>query len=461
MLMYFEYGTISLQMRKFLKPLAVSLALLFFLSFLFSFSFAEEINQNAAQKRREELQRQLDNMENQIESYRQVIQQKQTESSSLERDIAILDVKIKKAKLEIRKLDIEIERLKTGINQKSGQIKGIIIKRDKEKDSLAELIRKNNEMDSASLAEVVLGYEKLSDFFVVEDTLEPIHDLIQKSLDEISRAKIQLEKEKDDLEERQDEQAKLRTAQERDRKKVTANEEEKKNILKVTKGVEKTYQIVMKARQKDAANIRSQLFLLSGSPSISFEKAVEYANAVWNTLKIRPAFLLGIIREESNLGANIGKGNWKEDLSHPKCAAQRDAFVKITSELGLDPDLMPVSKRQSYGYCGGAMGPAQFMPITWWNPAKDTGYKKLVAKITGKNLPSPWDPKDAFMAAGLLLKDNGAADGGYDAERRAALRYLAGSNWKKSAYSFYGDDVMEFAADYQEQIDIINKMVSR
>lgn len=442
-------------MSKIFKPLIALLALLFFLSFLFSFSFAEEINKNAAQKRREELQRQLDNMESQIEGYRQIIQRKQTESSSLERDIAIFDAKIKKAKLEIQKLDVEIERLKTGINQKSGQIKGAIIKRDKEKDSLAELIRKNNEMDSASLAEVVLGYEKMSDFFVVEDTLEPIHDLVQKSLDEISRAKIQLEKERDDLEERQNEQAKLKIAQERERKKLTVNEEEKKNILKTTKGVEKTYQIVMKARQKDAASIRSQLFLLSGSPSISFEKAVEYANEVWNTLKIRPAFLLGVIREESNLGANVGKGNWKNDLSHPKCVAQRDAFVKITSELGLDPDLMPVSKRQSYGYCGGAMGPAQFMPTTW------QGYKKSITKITGKDIPSPWNPKDAFMAAGLLLKDNGAAEGGYDAERRAALRYLAGSNWKKSAYSFYGDDVMEFAADYQEQIDIINKMVSR
>ena len=44
------------------------------------------------------------------------------------------------------------------------------------------------------------------------------------------------------------------------------------------------------------------------------KKAVEYANLVWKMLKVRPAFLLGVIREESNLGANVGKGNWKEDL---------------------------------------------------------------------------------------------------------------------------------------------------
>ena len=443
----------SLLMSMFPKQLCVSLVFLFFISF--NLSLAEEINQNAAKEMREELQKKLDNLDSQIGTLDSVIQQKRTESASLERDIAIFDAKIKKAKLEIQRRDAEIVKTKTGISQKSEQIITLSAKSEKKKDSLAELIRKNNEMDSTGLAEIILGYQKMSDFFVTEDTLEPIHRLIQDTLDEIRATKKQTEKEKDDLTERQAEQVQLKAAQERERKKLAANEAEKKNILKITQGVEKGYQAIMALKQKDAATIRSQLFLLSGSPSISFEKAVEYANLVWNKLKVRPAFLLGVIREESNLGANVGKGNWKEDLAHPNCAKQRKAFVQITSELGLDPDLLPVSKKVWYGYCGGAMGPAQFMPTTWLL------YKKGISNITGNNPPNPWNPKDAFVASGLLLKDNGAAAGGYAAERKAALKYLAGSNWNKKAYAFYGNDVMEFAADYQEQIDIINKMASR
>jgi len=440
-------------MSMFPKQLCVSLVFLFFISF--NLSLAEEINQNAAKEMREELQKKLDNLDSQIGTLDSVIQQKRTESASLERDIAIFDAKIKKAKLEIQRRDAEIVKTKTGISQKSEQIITLSAKSEKKKDSLAELIRKNNEMDSTGLAEIILGYQKMSDFFVTGDTLEPIHRLIQDTLDEIKTTKKQTEKEKDDLAEYQAEQVQLKAAQERERKKLAANEAEKKNILKITQGVEKGYQAIMALKQKDAATIRSQLFLLSGSPSISFEKAVEYANLVWNKLKVRPAFLLGVIREESNLGANVGKGNWKEDLAHPNCAKQRKAFVQITSELGLDPDLLPVSKKVWYGYCGGAMGPAQFMPTTWLL------YKKGISNITGNNPPNPWNPKDAFVASGLLLKDNGAAAGGYAAERKAALKYLAGSNWNKKAYAFYGNDVMEFAADYQEQIDIINKMASR
>ena len=64
------------------------------------------------------------------------------------------------------------------------------------------------------------------------------------------------------------------------------------------------------------------------------------------------------------------------------------------------------------------------------------------------------------MAAGLYLSDLGADLGTRKAERKSALKYLAGANWNKPSVRFYGDDVMEFAAEYQEQIDIINKMAS-
>src|SRR3990167_8491897 len=145
-------------MSKFFKPLIVLLAS--FVFFHFTPSLAEEVNQNATKERREELQKQLDNLDSQIGALDSIIQQKRTESASLERDIAIFDAKIKKAKLEIQRRDAEISKTKTGISQKSEQIITLSAKSEKKKDSLAELIRKNNEMDSTGLAEIVLGNQK-------------------------------------------------------------------------------------------------------------------------------------------------------------------------------------------------------------------------------------------------------------------------------------------------------------
>jgi hypothetical protein len=426
-----------------------SILLVIFLLVEGRLTIANEGDSNAIVKKRAELENELKKIETEIDKYKNLIENKQRESTTLERDISIIDAKVQKARLEIKARNLTIEGLKDDIDEKSKNIDSLIKKEEEEKKSLAELIRRVNEFDMVSPIELVLGYNNFSDFFVDMDSFDLIQGKMEDYFQDIKSTKNMTEKEKEDLESKKSEEEGLRTLQELEKKRSEQIENEKKKILKVTKGKEKEYQKVLSGRQKDAATIRSQLFILTGSPSIPFEKAVEYANFAYRATGVRPAFLLGVIAEESNLGANVGKGNWKTDMANSQCTKQREAFVKITNELGLNPDLMPVSKKAWYGYCGGAMGPAQFMPTTWQL------YKSGVSSLTGHNPPNPWDPQDAFVAASLLLKDNGAVGGGSVAERRAALKYLAGSNWNKKSYSFYGDDVMELAAKYQEQINII------
>ena len=110
--------------------------------------------------------------------------------------------------------------------------------------------------------------------------MEPIHRLIQDTLDEIRSTKKQTEKEKEDLTEYKDEQLQLKEVQERERKKLTVKQTEKTNLLKATNGVEKGYQTVMALKQKEAAKIRSALFALRDTAEIPFGKALEYANLV-------------------------------------------------------------------------------------------------------------------------------------------------------------------------------------
>lgn len=417
--------------------------------FLFSVVFAQEADPGAVAQRRQQLEEELKNLETQIGDLSSNIENLQRQATTLQRDIAIYDAQIAKAKLEIKARNLNISRLIEEIDERSRLVDALLEKINREKASLAELLRRQNELDSIPLIEVVLGYERLSDFFSDSDNFESIQKAVQHSFEEIQQTKISTEQEKEQLQNQKSEEMELRNLQVLEKQREEQAKAEKNNLLKITSGKEKEYQKILSQRQKDAATIRSQLFILRGSPAIPFEKALEYANAVSKITGVRPAFLLGVIAEESNLGANVGTGNWKNELAHYSCAKQREAFVELTASLGFDPDLMPVSKKAWYGYCGGAMGPAQFMPTTWQL------YENRIGQITGHNPPNPWDPFDAFAAAALLLKDNGAVSGDYTSERNAALKYLAGSKWKKSAYSFYGDDVMALAAKYQEQINIL------
>lgn len=442
--------------------IALSAAAVIFLSFIFYRpAMAEESNSDAVIRRRQQLEEELAQLESQIDAYRLTIEEKQREATTLERDISILDAEINKAKLEIKARDLSIATLAEGISTRSRLISTLLLKIEQEKASLAELLRRINELDSTSLAEVVLAYQNLSEFFSDVDNFDSIQEAVQTSFEEIKNTKASAEEEKKELENKKSEEMELRYLQALEKKRKEEAEANKKDLLKITKGKEQEYQKIMASRQKDASTIRSQLFMLRGSPAIPFEKALEYANAVSKITGIRPAFLLGVIAEESELGANLGSGNWKTDMYdcylklgyRTSAEKQKDAFLALTASLGFNPDLMPVSGKPCYGKscsgCGGAMGPAQFMPTTW------NLYVDRISRIMGHNPPNPWDPFDAFAAAALLLKDNGAVSGNYTSERNAALKYLAGSNWKKSAYAFYGDDVMALAAKYQEMINIL------
>jgi len=81
-----------------------------------------------------------------------------------------------------------------------------------------------------------------------------------------------------------------------------------------------------------------------------------------------------------------------------------------------------------------------------------------IGALTGNNPPNPYNPADAFMAAGVLLGENGATAKTRAAERLASLRYFAGwANASKASYAFYGDEVMALADGYQQQIDVLDK----
>jgi len=95
------------------------------------------------------------------------------------------------------------------------------------------------------------------------------------------------------------------------------------------------------------------------------------------------------------------------------------------------------------------MGPAQFIPSTWQL------YAARIARAIGGGKANPWDPRTATFATAIYMADLGADDQTAAAERRAALRYFAGSHWQNPSYGFYGDQVMDKAAGFQSQITIL------
>jgi membrane-bound lytic murein transglycosylase B len=399
-----------------------------------------------------------------IDSVQGVLNVEKQKSATFASEIATLNAKISKAQLEIKKRNAGIEGLTSDISVKSKTIDSLSVRIENEKQSLAQLIKKTEEIDSYSLAEVVLSDKKISDFFGDLDSFQFIQDEISESLVRVSDAKTQTEEQKKALEEKKNKEIDLRKAQEVEKKRIEANEAEKQRLLKVTKGNEAAYQKDLKEKQKRAAEIRATLFALRDTGEIPFGKALDYANIVSKSTGIRPAFLLAIFQQESGFGKSQGSCFLKDPVTGSGVGKNtgtpfsdvmkptRDVapFLDLMQRLGRDPYTTPVSCPQTGGY-GGAMGPAQFIPSTW------ILFEKRIERALGIETSDPWFARDAFMAAGIYLTDLGARPDSYTSERNAACRYFSGKKCADSSWaSTYGSQVMSKAEVLQATIDSLN-----
>jgi peptidoglycan hydrolase CwlO-like protein len=435
-----------------------------FVSAPYVFSNLVEGAQRQVSEQEIQLEQKLKELEKQIEEYEKGIQNTRREKQSLQRDISLLENQIKKLELQIKATDLQIRRLTSKIRDTQSAIYESQLKIARHKESLAASIQELHENDQVSILEMILSGNSIADFFEKINSLYSLHVRAQAELDQVYALKKVLEDQNNALLETKEEQVALLLIQQSQKSEVDENKKLKTRLLALTQGKESLYQELKKKTERTAAEIRAQLFRLRGGGQLSFGEAYEFAKLASALTGVRPALIMAVLSQESALGKNIGQCRLKDTSSgitvgintgrefptgmHP--TRDLPVFLSITEELKLSPLSMPVScPILTDGAYGGAMGIAQFLPSTWML------YKNRIASIVG-HTPSPWDPKDAFVAAALYLADVGATSQTYEAERQAAAKYYAGSRWRIFLRS-YGDRVMSLAEDFQEQIDILER----
>ena len=429
--------------------------------FYFLFSNFSFISAQTPQEERQTLEKELNDLEEKIGQFDKDINKTEQEKKTLKNQISLIKNKIQKLDLQIQQSSLMIRDISFQVKDTEGSIEKTTDKIEDSKQKLASLLRLIYEEDQKSLIEVLLSEPDLSVFFNNLMNLESLNSKSQDILKNIKTFKSDLENQKEALDDEKTDLEKVNKIQILQKKESEETRKEKDQLLKLT---EVQYQKIVKEKgeaEKRAREIRARIFDLIGVPKApTFGEAYEIAKYVESITSVRPALLLAVMTQESNIGKNVGQCYLKNSstgagvVSYNSLAVakvmnpKRDIppFLNITAELGRDPFSTPVSCPMSYGW-GGAMGPAQFIPSTW------VLYKSEVKAISGK--ADPWDIRDAFLAAGLYLADYGAAKKNYNDEWRSAMIYFSGST--NSKYRFYGDSVMRIARGYEDDIEAIEK----
>jgi len=387
-------------------------------------------------------------------------------SSQLQQGIADLNYKITQIQLQIKAKNAQIKQLgdtivvKTNyINQLSNQVNDIDI-------SISKMLRDLYSLDNSSIIDALLSSKSLSSFFIDTDTYSTINQKLQSLIQQLTGVKQTSEQEKKDLQTQQATASKLKYEQEQAKTTTTNLKSEQQTLLSITKNQESTYQNLIAQKEALKNQIRNKLFRTASGEEISFGDALKIIQPYESTIGVSSALILAVLFQESaidsTIGKNIGKCFYNQASS---CVVgktvmsdtQKPSYLQIMSNLNLNPNTSPIScaicRDGSYG---GAMGPAQFMPLTW------AGIAQRVSNLIGVAYPSPFENLAAFTASAVLLKDNQTRCQTAFSKRNdiwscSAAKYygglsLAGSKLSSSMRYGYGSSVLARALQFEKDI---------
>ncbi len=452
------------------RRLLATLFTLFFVCFFLLSFFVAITTTLHAESSREQLEKELQGLENQIKALQGTITQTQAQKTSLSKDIILLSQKIEQSKLKIKSHDTTIKRLSLTISEKDRNIKTLDDKIEREKNSLSQIMRKTEYIDTYTVLDFAFQSKGLSSFYSDIDTFSTLKRSLSQSFADIQSTQSDIEGVKADLEYAKDEEQAKKLAQEREKKNVESNQKEKNSLLTITKNQEVEYKKVLVNRQKEAAQIRDRLFALRDISAISFGQAYDYSVSASKSTGVKPALIMAILMQESALGIDVGacyiadkntgdgvsikSGVSKPRVMHPT----RDIppFFSILSRIGRTAEKTPVScwipiysKGNPIGW-GGAMGPSQFIPSTW------VLFEERIKSATGSSIADPWNPAHAITATAMYLADLGASSGTESGERNAACKYYSGRSCATTKEGAgYGNSVMKKMYAMQKDIDTL------
>jgi len=369
----------------------------------------------------------------------------QTAITKLKSKIKGLEADINQGKVMVKDLNLQITDTQVSINRTSTDIQDA-------QNQIAVILRSVYEEDQKP-SFVILLEGDLSDFFGNLAYLDSLNSKVSDLLDNTKNLKSYLEGQQIKMSDNLTQLQKTIALQTLLKKQNEQNQQQQNQYLKLT---EAQYQQQLKDKQlaeQNSAKIKAQLFQVVGiTKAPTFGEAINIAKDVSGLVSIRPAFLLAVISQESALGRvvgnclltdiNTGAGKktstgaympkvFNKNGYHPNDLSY---FLQITSSVGRDPLNSMIS---CDGF--GSMGPAQFLPATWWlfiNRLKD----KL------GHTADPWVVRDAFVASALYLSDLQAR---YKTEALAAQRY----NGSGAAAVNYSKMVIRRATCIQDFID--------
>lgn len=428
--------------KKYVFVLVWALALPAFLLAQISFWSLGVYAQDDSSTKDEEIKDSISDLEKKLKK-------EQAEKAKLEQNLGQIQSSVYSTQKQINQTKSAINETGETISRKEAEISQISDRIVFQKEVLKSVLQQMYYAKQQPMLGVVIAKKDFSEAFGTVDSLITLEEKVRDVSDEIYQAKEKIENEKEEL-------AKLKEEHE---DVLEEKQDKQQDLLAVKADVAADVadqQKVIDKLNKELDELRGDLTTVTGKSynAKDIKDAVSFASKATGVPK---GFLVGVLKMETNLGANVGgctyaqvesgaEANYKKGKLSKRAwntfQTRRATFKGICDALDYNYKKQKVSCNPSgYAGTGGAMGVAQFMPDTW------NGYKSQVASKTGHNPPDPWNLTDGVMAMALKLgKTPGVTSGSKSAMKSAACSYLG------TCYAPYINGILYWADNYKSLI---------
>ncbi|MEI8096572.1 MAG: lytic murein transglycosylase, partial [Candidatus Moraniibacteriota bacterium] len=273
----------------------------------------------------------------------------------------------------IQKTQVLLNEAAQTIKQKEQEIANLEQQLTLEKEVLKGLIRELYAVSDIPLPEILLTENNVFGLFQQNDNLLSTQEKMQSVIQDIGDMQTKVTGEKSSLEEVKKDQEQLLVLKNKQKQSLVADQID-------TAGNIEDQQTIISRLKKELGQLQNDLNTVLGKSynAKDIKDAVDFAS---KKTGVPQGFLFGVLKMETNLGANVGGCTYAEveDGAQASYKAKklgktawatfqkrRDLFKSITDELGIDYRKQKVScNPKGYTGTGGAMGVAQFMPDTW------------------------------------------------------------------------------------------------
>ncbi len=202
---------------------------------------------------------QLESLRARQQQYQVQIEAKRRDRVSLSNQLSILEDKLAQAQLDIDGVNLEIDKTNLEIKKIEVDSDNLDEQIETQKQHIANLLRTMYKQDQASTLEILLLNNSLTEFLNQAKYLQDTNKEIGRSVEDLKRAKDQLEQNKISLDQKNSELLSLKKQLQDKKDNLAYEQDNKNNLLLETKSSEQQFQALLQQAKKEQQQTEAEI----------------------------------------------------------------------------------------------------------------------------------------------------------------------------------------------------------